>query len=204
MNRKRWTPKEVVTEADLRLREKKKWQLALRRYVLEQNPSPMYAHYFGLPIADFRKWIEAQFTSDMHWDNYAAIWQFEHIVPVAYFDFSIEEDLLLCWNFTNIRVEPVERAHNRTKQADVLTARAYFSQLLQVTGFAQCQRMLDKINHLQELDTAATAPQQAFMQQHLSQIETMASLSPDDFNQLNTGMSLTEVLLQRDILNKFG
>lgn len=204
MNRKRWTPKEVVTEADLRFREKKKWQLALRRYVLEQNPSPMYAPYFGLPIAHFRQWIEAQFATDMNWDNYATVWQFEHIVPVAYFDFAIEEDLFLCWNFTNIRVEATEKGENKEKKVDVLTARAYFAQLLQVTRFAQCQQMLDKIDRLQALDAAATAPQEAFIQQHLSEITTMASFSPEDFNQLNTGMSVSEVQLQRDILNKFG
>jgi hypothetical protein len=204
MNRKRWTPKEVVTEADLRFREKKKWQLALRRYVLEQNPSPMYAPYFGLPIAAFRQWIATQFADDMNWGNYATAWQFEHIVPVAYFDFAIEEDLLLCWNFTNIRVEPIEKANNRAKQADVLTARAYFSQLFQVTGLPQCQKMLEKIDRLQELDTETTMAQQAFIQQHLSDIETMATLGPEDFNQLNTGMKLADVLLQRDILNKFG
>jgi hypothetical protein len=204
MDRKRWTPKEVVTETDLRFREKKKWQLALRRYVLEQNPSPMYAPYFGLPIASFRQWIETQFAPDMNWDNYATTWQFEHIVPVAYFDFTVETDLLLCWNFTNIGVGLTEKAHNGAKQADVLTARSYFAQLHRVSGLAQCQKMLEKIDRLQELDAAATAPQQAFIQQHLSEIETMATLNPDDFNQLNTGMKLVDVLLQRDILNKFG
>jgi hypothetical protein len=204
MDRKRWTPKEVVTEADLRFREKKKWQLALRRYVLEQNPSPMYAPYFGLPIADFRQWIEAQFAADMNWGNYATVWQFEHIVPVAYFDFAMEADLLLCWNFTNIGVGPTEKAGNRAKQVDVLTARTYFAQLHRVSGLAQCQKMLDKIDRLQELDADATAPQQAFVQQYLSDITTMAALDPADFNQLNAGMRLADVLLQRDILNKFG
>lgn len=108
MERKKWTPKVEITDGLIKSREKRKWQLALRRYVLEKNISPGYAPYFGLNIVKFRQWIEIQFTGELNWENFGAAWQFEHIVPLAYFDFSIEDDMHLCWNFINIRVESLE------------------------------------------------------------------------------------------------
>ena len=35
-------------------------------------------------------------------------------------------------------------------------------------------------------------------------IQKASTLSQDEFNSLNTGMSLEDILLERDILNKFG
>src|SRR6188474_3101936 len=101
MERKRWTPKAEITDELLKSREKRKWQVALRRYVLDKNLSPAYAWYFGLSIDQFRNWIEIQFTEGLSWENFGSAWQFDHVIPVAYFDFSLEEDLLLCWNFIN-------------------------------------------------------------------------------------------------------
>ena len=104
MSRKKWTARTEVTDAVLRFREKRKWQIALRRYVLEQKWSASYAPYFGIDIQRFREWIALQFEGGQSWDNFSDGWQFDHVVPVAYFDFGSEAELRLCWNFTNIRV----------------------------------------------------------------------------------------------------
>jgi hypothetical protein len=96
MERKKWTAKTTITEELLKFREKRKWQLALRRYVLEKKAALLYAPYFGLDVNGFREWIALQFTDELNWDNFATAWQFDHIVPVTYFDFTQEEDLYLC------------------------------------------------------------------------------------------------------------
>ena len=75
MPRKKWTPHEEVTGSVLTFREKRKWQIALRRYVLEKNKSSFYAPYFGLGIETFRKWIEVQFDSETNWENFSESWQ---------------------------------------------------------------------------------------------------------------------------------
>ena len=108
MVRKKWTPKEEVTEGLLKFRAKRRWQIALRRYIIEKNPCFAYAPYFGLDIENFRKWIEIQFDEELNWDNFSKKWQFDHIVPVAYFDFDSESDLRLCWNFMNVSVEKLQ------------------------------------------------------------------------------------------------
>ena len=133
----------------LKKREKRKWQIALRRYVIEKAQSGAYARYFGLDIEFFREWIAIQFKNGLSWDNFAEKWQFDHIVPVAYFDFANEEDLLLCWNFINIRVEGIELNKVRGNRIDVMGVRTYFENLYNRTKYPFCLRMLNKITTIE-------------------------------------------------------
>ena len=126
MARKRWTPKTEINEAVLQLREKRKWQIALRRYVLERNKCRSYAPYFGLDHDNFREWIALQFDASLNWNNFSSHWEFEHVLPVSYFDFSDEQDLRLCWNFINIRVNKINREVAAAKSVDILAAKKHF------------------------------------------------------------------------------
>ncbi|MFI5132361.1 MAG: hypothetical protein ACHQFX_20330, partial [Chitinophagales bacterium] len=85
MSRKRWTPQKEVTPALLKFREKRKWQISLRRYVIDKSPCPLYAPYFGLDIENLRKWFEMQFSDNIAWGDFGKKWQFDHIIPVTYF-----------------------------------------------------------------------------------------------------------------------
>jgi hypothetical protein len=202
--RKKWTAKEEITDSLLEFREKRKWQLSLRRYVLEKNHCQFYAPYFGLPIDDFRKWIEIQFTNDLSWDNFAESWQFDHIVPVAYFDFSLEEDLRLCWNFINIRVERISDNKNRGHRIDVLAVKPYFEALLSKTGLTICNKMLAKINTLQVSYINSEPVLEDFLINKKDNIETLTTLNSDDFKSINEGVTIKDILLEKEILKKFG
>ena len=204
MARKKWTPKHEITDSLLKFREKRKWQLAFRRYVLEKKASQPYSPYFGLGIEEFRKWIEIQFTSELNWDNFGTHWQFDHIIPVAYFDYSLEEDLRLCWNFINIRVERLDLNKNRGHRVDVLAVKSYFENLYNKTGYSLCLKMLDKINIIEVTNIVSEPKIEEFIIQNKEYLEMLSTLSNDEFNSLNMGMTLNEILLQRDILNKFG
>src|ERR1700733_6249523 len=122
--RKKWTPKTEITDSLLKFREKRKWQIALRRYVLEQNKSSYYAPFFGIDSGNFRKWIELQFEKDMNWENFSLIWQFDHIIPVNYFDFTNKNDLRLCWNFINIKAERIDAPEVQMGHIDILSAKS--------------------------------------------------------------------------------
>lgn len=202
--RKKWTPKLEVDDNLLKFREKRKWQLALRRYVIEQQLSQQYAPYFGLSIGEFRKWIELQFTAEITWNNFGKAWQFDHIVPTAYFDYSIEEDLKLCWNFINIRVGKLELNRSGESRIDVLAAKAYFQKLFETTGYSFCAKMIGKISILETWGTIQEPRLENFLIHNKEYLETLPTLSHEEFNQLNTGMSLKDILLQREILTKFG
>lgn len=205
MARKKWTPKEKedVTESVLRLREKRKWQLAYRRYVLENLPSEAYARYFGLDNATLRSWFECQFTEDLHWENFGKAWQFDHIVPATYFDYANENDLVLCWSFINIRVEPIDLNKNRGNRVDLLAVRAYFQDLYQKTGFALCARMLEKIHAIEDSNRLNQPAIEDFINQNKEHLETIGSLSQEEFASLASGTPLKDILLEREILRKF-
>ncbi len=204
MARKKWTPKEEITEPLLKLREKKKWQLTLRRYVLEKNHCPSYAPYFGLGIEDFRKWIEIQFTDGLGWDNFAEAWQFEHILPVSYFDFSLEEDLKLCWNFINIRVEKLEKHAAGENKVDILAIKPYFEALYHKTGLSICTKMLAKINSIQLPATAIQQEIENYLISKKDAIETLSTFTYHEFKSINEGITIKDILLEKKILKKFG
>ena len=205
MERKKWTPKSEITASLLKFREKRKWQLALRRYVLEKNISSKYAFYFGLGIEQFRKWIEIQFTDDLNWENFGSSWQFDHILPLSYFDFSVEEDLLLCWNFLNIRVERISLVQEQTTSSriDVISAKHYFNTLFSKTGFTFCLKMVQKINDIENSSIVSEPAIEQFILQNKVQLELMSSITREEFNDLNTGMTLDDILLEREIIKKF-
>lgn len=204
MERKKWTPKAEITDALLKFREKRKWQLALRRYVLEKNISVTYAFYFGLDIEQFRKWIEIQFTEGLYWENFGSAWQFDHIVPVAYFDFSIEDDLILCWNFINIRVERIEHNKNKGNRIDVIAVKPYFEALYNKTGYSLCLKMINKISKIEVSNVVSEPVIENFIIKNKEHLEIVSSLSKEEFNSLNMGNSLDDILLEREIIKKFG
>jgi hypothetical protein len=204
MERKKWTPKAEITDELLRFREKRKWQVTLRRYVLEKNLSPSYAIYFGLSIKEFRKWIELQFTGELSWQNFGTSWQFDHIVPVAYFDFTIEHDLLLCWNFINIRVENIKSAKMPGNKIEVIAAKSYFESLLSKTGYSLCIKMIDKINEIERSNIISERKIEEYIIKNKESLEIISTLDKEEFNSLNTGTSLGDILLEREILKKFG
>jgi hypothetical protein len=57
---------------------------------------------------------------------------FEHIIPVAWFDTTSEEELKACWNYLNIRVSPTDGLGG---SSDLLFAKRHFEVLFEKTGF---------------------------------------------------------------------
>jgi hypothetical protein len=204
MSRKKWTPQGGETEALIEFREKRKWQIALRRYVLEKNKSSYYAPFFGLDNEKFRNWIETQFDEDLNWENFSKAWQFDHIVPVAYFDFTNEEDMSLCWNFTNIRVEKTLPEKDRDNRIDVLAAKAYFETLFAKTGYFICQKMVEKITRLEEAQLSSNERQENFLRENKDYLSTVASFSSYEYDRLNTGTPLETILYEINFFKKFG
>ena len=163
MGRKKWEVNTEITPDLLKFREKRKWQINLRRYVLEKSPCPTYAPYFGLDIENIRKWFEYQFTEDLGWDNFAKKWQFDHIIPVTYFDHSVEEEVRLCWNFTNLRVEPFQLNKARGNRLDVLGARLYFEELYLQNRLSDNEGSKRQISSIEISEFISSEPQQKFL-----------------------------------------
>lgn len=203
MQRKRWTAKAEVTEDLLQFRQKRKWQIALRRYILDGHKSSFYAPYFGLGIEQLRRWIEIQFDETINWDNFSAAWQFDHIVPLAYFDFDKEEDLKLCWNFTNLRVDKIVDGKNSSRSS-IFAAKPFFETLYSQTGYAVCKRMVEKIKSLEEKQELRSQELVVYLKEHQEYLSALQSFSAADYEKINTGAAWKDVAFEKAFLKKFG
>ena len=203
MVRKRWSAKTVITPALLKFREKRKWQIALRRYVLEKNIGSLYAPYFGLDIENIRKWFETQFENGIGWNDFAKKWQFDHIIPVTFFDSSNEAELKLCWNFTNIRIEQFQRNKDRGNRLDVLAARGYFEELYKKTLYEPCRKLLEKIEKIELSEMISSEKQQTFIIENRPYLDIIENYSAFEFELLNRGRSINEVKKEIAFLKKF-
>ena len=203
MARKKWEAHTEVTPTLLRTREKRKWQIALRRYVLEKNICLEYAPYFGLDIYQMRRWFECQFQAGADWHNFGEHWQFGHVLPVNYFDFSREDELRMCWNFINLKVEVTEPEHEKGGGREILTAKAYFTQLLSETDFPVCAQLLKKISLLENIDEVSPRAQAAFIQENAELFKTLSGFGTYEFEMVNRGRPLQEVLEESALLRKF-
>ncbi len=72
----------------------------------------------GITRDDFRKYIQDKFTMDMRWDNYGKVWQIDHIIPSAWFDFTDMDEILVCCHYTNL--QPLSCIDNYNKCANIL------------------------------------------------------------------------------------
>ena len=63
---------------------------------------------FGTTVDGIKKHIESQFTGTMSWHNRGNMynpnkWQLDHIIPIGSFDFTIEENFIQAFHYTNTR-----------------------------------------------------------------------------------------------------
>jgi len=185
--RKKWVARSEITPELIRFREKRKWQIALRRYVVEKNPSAFYAPYFGLDIQNLRNWFEIQFEIGMNWGNFGQKWQLDHIIPVTCFNFSSEAELRICWNFTNIRVTSPDNAKNKAFALEILSAKHYFEELYQATHYLPCLHLLEKIVAIENSRSHAAEKLKGFLLQNKAYIDLIENYSSFEFGLLNSG-----------------
>lgn len=202
MARKKWTAQTAVNPALLRAREKKKWQIALRRYVLEQQRSSFYAPYFGIGITGFRSWIALQFGTDLSWDGFSEQWQLDHVVPLSYFDLDKDTDLQLCWNFTNIRVHRLNS--DKENGIDLLAARVYFEKLATAGDYHPCRLMLDRITRIEQTQDYLIEMSAGFLEKEREALKSLFYFTPYEYDQLNEGREIGDIVAERVLLEKFG
>jgi len=123
-----WLNKKIDPEYQLKHREyqrkykRKKRQCStfrlkenLRTYFYRTitNKSSSVFKYLGCGVEEFKTYIENQFYQDMTWENYGIYWEIDHIKPIDFFDFSIEQEIHECWNYQNL--QPLTINENKIK-----------------------------------------------------------------------------------------
>ena len=170
---------------------------------MERSRSSIYAPFFGLDNESFRKWIELQFDEDTSWDNFPSYWQFDHIIPVAYFDFDNDDDMRLCWNFVNIRVEKCDLNKNRGNRVDVLAAKTYFEVLYKNTNYGICKKIVEKIEQIEISQIVAHEKFENFIIERKEYLQKLESFSAYYFDKLNTGTPFQDIVKEIEFLQKF-
>lgn len=204
MPRKKIVTDSELTPALLKFREKRKWQITFRRYVVEQQSCPAYAPYFGLDIQMLRNWFESQFTDQITWEGFGKHWQFEHVVPVAYFDFSKPDELAMCWNFTNIKVVQTGRLKEGGAHFDSGLAKNYFKELYAASEYPICLQLIEKIEQLEAAGQIPTQALQSFLYRNKEYLDKMEGFAQYEFELLNMGKSMQEVEQERNMIRKMG
>lgn len=200
--RKRWTPKKQLNSVDLVDREKKKWQLNFRRYVIEKLPCIKYAPFFGLDIENLRKWISYYFDEDMNWGNFGTVWKFTHFLPISFFDFSKEEDLKLCWNFFNMKAEKIN--NESSKDIEILNVSNYFKELYFLTKQPILLNYIEKINSYLQKKITIQQNFIDFLNYNKVLLNDLKDFNEVDYYKLNSlQISLDNLLIEKELEKKF-
>jgi len=132
--------KEYLPVRKLKIQEKRKTDLhfqmseVLRSKIHKflKNRKTSYTKYIGCDVEWFKKWIEFRFDTFMNWDNFGSYWQIDHILPINGFDLTNENDVMICFHWTNL--QPLSATENRQK-SNKLLLHYYFNNIVNVTRF---------------------------------------------------------------------
>ncbi len=94
---------------------RKRLEIAFRRWLTGKAPSVEFASLLYSPLSIYRETIAQRFAQEMTWENFGAVWQLDHIVPLSFFDLTNPVQIALAWSLDNLY--PMTCAENKTKGA---------------------------------------------------------------------------------------
>jgi hypothetical protein len=87
---------------DINYRLKDVMGTSLNNYLHSKKQNKVI-NYLGCTINELKTHLKNQFVPEMNWDNYGDVWEIDHIIPVSSFDFTVEDNIFKCWNFSNLQ-----------------------------------------------------------------------------------------------------
>ncbi len=96
-----------------------------------------YMTLIGCEVDVLKSWLEFQFEDGMTWDNLGSHWQIDHILPIAAFDFTKDQDKRVCFSWTNL--QPLTSVENR-KKSDTLMLHYYYNSIVSIHRFIQLHK----------------------------------------------------------------
>ena len=101
------------------------------------NKETSYIKYIGCDIDFLKSWLEFRFDSKMNWTNLGTCWQIDHILPINKFDMTNENDIRICFHWTNL--QPLDSYENRQK-SNKIQLHHYFNNIVNINRFNQVYR----------------------------------------------------------------
>lgn len=98
---------------------KRRMTCAIWRTIHDSKANRSWESLVGYTVDQLKQHIEKLFKEGMSWDNYGTVWEIDHKIPVAVFNFEKPEDIdfRLCWSLKNLQPLPV--SENRRKQTTI-------------------------------------------------------------------------------------
>jgi hypothetical protein len=69
--------------------------------IKDNSKSKKTMEILGCSVYEFISYLEKKFLPEMTWENHGDIWEIDHILPCASFDFTQEGDLEKCFHYFN-------------------------------------------------------------------------------------------------------
>lgn len=69
--------------------------------------------FLDCSIEFFKEWLRYNFKEGMSFENYGSFWHIDHAKACALYDFSKQDDVKECWNWSNL--VPLEKTQNEKK-----------------------------------------------------------------------------------------
>lgn len=86
--------------------------------ILKSSKKEKTSNLVGCSCEELKIWIESHFDENISWDNYSTYWHLDHVIPIAFFDLTIEDERYICFNWSNVR--PLEKKQNISKSDNIL------------------------------------------------------------------------------------
>ncbi len=115
--RRRYHARKHIPKA-IQVRLKEALQARIKQALKQRKASVRTMAILGCSIPDFMLYLESRFKPDMSWENYAQVWEMDHIIPCALFDLTNPEHVRACFHFSN--VQPLFVHQNRSKRDKIL------------------------------------------------------------------------------------
>lgn len=102
-----------ATDANFRIRRVLRTRLYKTIKGIKSSKSVL--RYLEMDVNIFKTYLEFQFSDRMSWDNYAKVWEIDHVAPCSCFDLTKEEEKAICFNWKNMR--PLLKSDNLAKSS---------------------------------------------------------------------------------------
>jgi hypothetical protein len=113
LKKKEWNKYKYNNDLNFKLKSNIRCRMnsILKKQKIYKNNSTI--KYLGCSLNFLKNFIEQKFKPNMTWENHGVIWEIDHIKPCSKFDLTIEDNIYLCFNYTNL--QPLYKSENRSK-----------------------------------------------------------------------------------------
>jgi len=107
-------------KTDVQFKLRSNLRARLHRAINRNSKAGSAVKDLGCSIKEFKQYLESKFQTNMNWDNWSFEgWHIDHIKPLASFDLTDREQLLIACHYTNL--QPLWAKDNMAKGDKIIS-----------------------------------------------------------------------------------